>query len=314
MLHSSTHHIPILLDPIVEFIAEGFLKLPANSAPGVFIDCTFGGGGHTARFLEKFFTENHQDTDSSTPHRALGIDRDPDAITRAQNRFAQDLSNGRLELIHAPFSEALNAAAGRPIYGLLADLGISSDQIDSETRGFSFRYASPLDMRMNPNQGESLKDWLMRASETEIADVIWKYGEERLSRKIARKLVTLREQKKFPTTTLELADAITHAFPPDQRFKRMHPATLTFQAFRIFLNRELEELETLLSKILPSVAPQGRIAIISFHSLEDRMVKETFRNQELYDLPQRKAIQASDDEILTNPRSRSAKLRFAIRK
>ena len=304
-----THHVPILLEPITDFLFEGLRSLPENAAPGLILDCTLGGGGHTARLLEKMKSDPQM-----RKHRVLGVDRDPDAIARDQIRFATDLTEGRLEIAHASFSESLNAVAGRPIYGLLADLGISSDQIDSETRGFSFRYPAPLDMRMNTTRGISLQEWLETAGELQISDVIWKYGEERFSRKIAKKLVDLRGKGALPKNTLELADAIASVFPPPMRYKGIHPATRTFQALRIEINEELRELETLIEKIFPAVAQGGHLAILSFHSLEDRLVKEALRNQELYSLPQRKAIQASNEEVEANSRSRSAKLRLAIRK
>ncbi len=247
-------------------------------------------------------------------HRVLGLDRDPDAIARAKIRFENEIRCGELEVVHSSFSQGLAAVNNRPIYGIMADLGISSDQIDSETRGFSFRYPAPLDMRMNTHNDNSLADLLATITETELSDLIWKYGEERFSRKIARKLIDLRSKNEFPKDTLRLADAIASVFPPPMRHKRMHPATQTFQALRIAVNEELLELEILVQKILPAVHTGGRIAVLAFHSLEDRVVKETLRNQELYSLPSRKAIQASDEEIEANPRSRSAKLRFAIRK
>jgi 16S rRNA (cytosine1402-N4)-methyltransferase len=304
-----SHHVPILLQPITDFLIEGLKNLPDTAVPGVILDCTLGGGGHASAIL----TEMQKDP-RLMKHCVLGVDRDPDAIARDQVKFSAELSRGSLEIAHGSFSDALKFVAGRPIYGLLADLGISSDQIDSQTRGFSFRYAAPLDMRMNTSIGVSLADYLATVSESELADVIWKYGEERMSRKIARRLTDLRSRGESPKDTLQLAEVIWQIFPPAQRYKGMHPATRTFQALRIVVNRELEELETLCASIFPAVAARGHIAILSFHSLEDRPVKQALRNQELYELPSRKAIQASDDEVDENSRSRSAKLRLAIRK
>ena len=309
MLPSVTHHIPILLEPITDFLLEGIKKLPESAPPGLILDCTLGGGGHTSRLLEKM--KAHPET---LKHCVLGLDQDPEAIARNQIRFQSDLEAGHLRMVHSSFGKALNHLDGKPIYGLMADLGISSDQIDSQARGFSFRYAAPLDMRMNTTSGESLAELLADISEVELSDLIWKYGEDRFSRKIARKLINLRAAGTFPKDTLQLAEAIASAFPPPMRFKRMHPATQTFQALRIVINRELEELETLIRDIFPRVHSGGHLAILSFHSLEDRLVKETLRNQELYSLPQRKAIQASDEEVEMNSRSRSAKLRLAMRK
>ena len=317
MLDSTTHHIPILLEPISNFLVEGIQRLSETAPSGVILDCTLGGGGHSASFLHKLYLKKGDNPEGLTQrvkHQLIGIDRDLEAISRNKERFKTEIADGKIDVVHASFSQALSAVGNRPIYGLLADLGISSDQIDSQTRGFSFRYPAPLDMRMNTQKGIPLSQVLQDISESELADVIWKYGEERFSRKIARKLIDLRGKKQLPENTLSLADAIASSFPPALRHKGTHPATRTFQALRIYVNQELEELETLIRDIFPKVATGGRLAILSFHSLEDRPVKEAFRNQELYDLPQRKAIQASDEELEANSRSRSAKLRLAIRK
>jgi 16S rRNA (cytosine1402-N4)-methyltransferase len=305
----TSHHIPILLEPIADFLVTGLKNLPHDAPPGLIIDCTLGGGGHTARILEKM-----KEDPSLLKHCVLGVDQDPDAIARDRIKFEKELQSKNIEIIHSSFSDALKHVNGRPIYGVLADLGISSDQIDSQTRGFSFRYPAPLDMRMNTNAGLPLKDLLMNLSETELADLIWKYGEDRNSRKIARKIVDLRSKNQLPETTSSLADAIASSFPPAMRHGRIHPATQSFQAFRIAVNEELKELETLISKIFPAVAVGGHIAILSFHSLEDRMVKTEFHQRDKYDLPSRKAIQADDQEVEMNARSRSAKLRLAIKK
>jgi 16S rRNA (cytosine1402-N4)-methyltransferase len=209
---SVTHHIPILLEPIAKFLVEGLQKLPESAPKGVILDCTLGGGGHTAHLLDKIKADP-----SLLKHCVVGIDRDPDAISRDRVRFASDLESGRIEIVHASFSQALAAVGDRPIYGLMADLGISSDQIDSETRGFSFRYPAPLDMRMNTSTGVSLQDYLQEVSETELADVLWTYGEERNSRKIARKIIDLRSNNQLPKTSSELAEVISYTFPPPMR-------------------------------------------------------------------------------------------------
>ncbi len=305
----SSHHIPILLDPIADFIADGIHALSPDAPAGIIIDCTLGGGGHTSRILEKLKTNS-----SAMKHCILGFDRDPEAVTRNQKKFEKELKNGEIQIIHDSYSNALKHVGDRPIYGLLADLGISSDQIDSQTRGFSFRYPAPLDMRMNTTTGKPLKEWLQLWGETEMADLIWKYGEERFSRKIARKIVELRSRQQLPDTTSGLAEVIASVFPPPMRHKKMHPATQTFQAFRIAVNQELEELETMISKLFPKLETNARIAILSFHSLEDRLVKTEFHRRELYELPSRKAIQANDEEIRQNSRARSAKLRLATKK
>lgn len=305
----TTRHVPILLEPIADFLAEGIQSLSADATPGVILDCTLGGGGHTARVLEKLAL-----IPGAEKHRILGVDRDPDAIGRNKVRFQEALSSGRMELHHCAFSDSMKIVGGRPIYGILADLGVSSDQIDSATRGFSFRFNSPLDMRMDTKTGEPLSSWLSHVSESILADVIWKYGEERFSRKIARRIIDLRSRGEMPTDTQGLADVIRSVFPPAMRHQGLHPATRTFQALRIEINQELKELETLIQEGFPKTAHGGRIAILSFHSLEDRLVKEEFRNRDRYELPFKKPLQADEAEIAMNSRSRSAKLRLAIRK
>ncbi len=305
----STRHIPILLEPITDFLAEAVRALPADAKPGVILDCTLGGGGHTARLIEKL-----RQLPNPKPVKVLGVDRDIDAIARNQSRFQKEIESGLLEIHHGSFSQSMEFVGDRPIYGLLADLGISSDQIDSDTRGFSFRFKAPLDMRMNTTSGIPLSEWLKTVSETELSDVIWKYGEERFSRKIARKLIDLRSKGALPSDTEGLSDAIRSVFPPPMRHQGLHPATRTFQALRIEINQELKELETLIGSIFNRVAPGGHLAILSFHSLEDRLVKEEFRKKDLYDLPHKKPLQADEAEIEQNSRSRSAKLRSAIRR
>ena len=305
----NTCHVPILLEPIASFLTEGVRTLPATAEDGVILDCTLGGGGHTARILE--LLEAHP---PAAKIRVLGVDRDLDAISRDRVRFQKELDSGRLEIHHGSFSEAAHFVGNRPVYGILADLGISSDQIDSESRGFSFRFKAPLDMRMNTSRGIPLSEWLESIGETELAEVIWRYGEERFSRKIARRIVDLRSKNQLPRDTESLADAVRSVFPPALRHTGIHPATRTFQALRIEINEELKELEKLISGIFPLTAPGGRLAILSFHSLEDRLVKEEFRTRDRYDLPVKKPIQADDAEIEANSRSRSAKLRLAIRK
>jgi len=309
MLTKTSRHIPILLEPISDFLVEGLRNLPESAPKGVILDCTLGGGGHSASILAKM--KAHP---TLLKHCVMGLDRDPEAVARNRAKFSEEISKGQVEVVYSAFSDALKAVGDRPIYGLLADLGVSSDQIDSETRGFSFRFEGVLDMRMNPAAGESVAELLSEIHETALADMIWKYGEDRFSRKIARKIVDLRSRGALPKTSAELAEAIATVFPPAQRYKGIHPATRTFQALRIYVNDELGELEKLIREVFPRVAQGGHLAVLAFHSLEDRLVKEAFRTHELYDLPSRKAIQASDQEVEQNPRSRSAKLRFAIRK
>jgi 16S rRNA (cytosine1402-N4)-methyltransferase len=308
MIGYVSHHIPILLEPITDFLVTGIEALPESLAHSIILDCTLGGGGHSSALLHRL-----QEKVPHRPVKIVGIDRDPEAIARNQAKFEKEISEGRLEVHHGSFSDALRFAGDRPIVGLLADLGISSDQIDSEIRGFSFRFPAPLDMRMNTTRGTPLSEWLEHVGETELADVLWKYGEERLSRKIARRLVDLRAKSALPQDTAALAEVIASVFPPPMRYKGIHPATRSFQALRIEINEEIGELETLISKVFPSVAPGGRLALLSFHSLEDRLVKEAFRTRELYQIHTKKPLQADDEELARNPRSRSAKLRLASR-
>lgn len=296
---------------------------------GIFIDCTLGGGGHTERLLKSIGPSG----------KVLAFDRDPVAIENASKRFADALSKGRLVLINSPFSEIFSfiqksALLGK-VDGILADIGVSSHHLDEPTRGFSFMNDGPLDMRMNQRTGQSAADFVASATEEQLADCIFKFGEEPKARFIA-KLICERRAKQPFTTTKSLADLIAAKV----RWKtesRKHPATKTFQALRIVVNRELEELESLLHEGYRVLKVGGTLAIITFHSLEDRLVKTSMlrlagkspSDQLPRDLvltvsqlaSQSKAcaeivtpfpIKPSDDEISYNPRARSAKLR-AIR-
>lgn len=290
---------------------EGISTSFAQVEKGAIIDCTFGGGGHTRQILTALKSKKLK-------HCVIACDQDPEAIQRGKFFFESEISQGELILHHGSYTDFLKAknlhfSTEFPILGLMADLGVSSDQIDSSSRGFSFRFDSPLDMRMNPHQGESCLELLQRITEEELAQILWDYGEERNSRKIARRLVQLRHQNQLPQNTKDLAQLIVQCYPPALRHKKTHPATQSFQALRIYLNRELFDVEHLAHHLLPQLPEQTRIAILTFHSLEDRIIKHALRNSELYELPSRKAITPSEDEIATNPRSRSAKLRLAIR-
>lgn len=314
-MNSTSHHISILLQPITDFLIEGIRELPAQSTPGVLVDCTFGGGGHTRALLEGLQQLRKQDPSGAAENvKVLATDQDPEAITRGRIQFAPYLESGQLELHHQAFSTVLSAVGSRPIYGITADLGISSDQIDSDQRGFSFRFPAPLDMRMNTTQGSPLSECFQRWSEAEIADILWNYGEERASRKIARRLIEARQKQTLPQDTQSLAQLIAGCLPPAQRHGRIHPATRSFQAFRIAINGELDELDTLIRTVFSRVVDGGRLAVLSFHSLEDRRLKQEFHQRDEYELPQRKAIQADEAELEQNPRSRSAKLRLAIKR
>lgn len=293
----SDWHVPVLAEEVVEWLA-----LKPN---GTYVDGTYGRGGHSALILEHLNAQG----------RLLAFDRDPAAAQAAGERFGNE---GRFEFVRASFSQLavkLNerGLAGS-IDGLLLDVGVSSPQLDDPRRGFSFTHDGPLDMRMDPESGTSVAQWLNGARENEIADVIYQYGEERLSRRIARAIVERRQSAKF-TTTADLAAVIARAVP--HRERRIHPATRSFQALRIFINRELEELRAALDASLDMLAPGGRLLVISFHSLEDRIVKRFMRDEARSESPRlaivARLIRAQPEEARRNPRARSARLRVAER-
>jgi len=309
-----TVHVPILVGPIVEALLEPLRALPQDCGDQWIVDCTLGGGGHTRALLDALGADPRL-----AKHHVLSIDQDSDAIERARIRFARELDQGRLRLVHARFGESADALEGLEVGGLMADLGFSSDQLEDGERGLSFSRPGPLDMRLDPTRGESAREFLARASEKQIADVIFELAEERLSRKIAAAIVKSRTAGQLPRTTAELAELVSRVFPPSARHGRIHPATRTFQALRIYVNQELEELDSLLGDVILRVKPGGRVAIISFHSLEDRKVKQRFKGEpgrpDVDFLPlTKKPIEADEEELRMNPRSRSAKLRIAERR
>lgn len=283
---------------------------------GRYVDATFGRGGHTRMILAQL----------GPAGRLLTMDRDPDATAVAEREFGSD---ARVAIVRRPFSMlgetiAEQSWTGR-VNGILFDLGVSSPQIDAAERGFSFLRDGPLDMRMDPTRGESAAAWLQRADEAEIADVLHTLGEERYARRIARAVVRSRGETPI-TTTRQLATLVAGSVPTRERSK--DPATRTFQAIRLHINRELDELAAALPQAVDALAPGGRLAVISFHSLEDRLVKQFLRREahgaELPpDLPVRhaeipvrlrlvgKAMRPGEEEIRRNPRARSAVLRVA---
>jgi len=285
---------------------------------GFYVDGTFGRGGHVAELLGRL----------SGQGSVLAIDKDPQAISAGQERFAED---ARLQLFHGSFADLQNVAAemGKTgdISGVLLDLGVSSPQLDQAERGFSFMRDGPLDMRMDTSRGMSAAEWIATADEQDIARVIKEYGEERFARRMASAVV--KERVKAPITgTVQLAGILAAAHPAWERGK--HPATKAFQAIRIFINRELEDLEDLLAQVIDNLKVGGRLVIISFHSLEDRRVKRFIRDQEQgiklpKNLPIRdvdrgvrlvkvgKAIKPDVTEVDGNIRSRSAVMRIAER-
>jgi 16S rRNA (cytosine1402-N4)-methyltransferase len=280
----------------VAVLAAESLDALSVRADGTYVDATFGAGGHAALILASL----------GPAGRLIAFDTDPSA---------QALADPRFTLVHANFralAEQLDALHVAAIDGVLFDLGVSSMQLDEAERGFSFRAAAPLDMRLNPTAGESAADFLANRNEREIADVIYRFGEERASRRIARAIVALRDAGTPVRDTLDLAGVVARAVRAPAH-QRIHPATRTFQALRIAVNDELGALRDGLDAALARTVPGGRIAVISFHSLEDRIVKQTFREDPRVRPLTRKPLVAGDEEVAANPRARSAKLRVAER-
>jgi 16S rRNA (cytosine1402-N4)-methyltransferase len=266
---------------------------------GLYVDVTLGRGGHAEAILEA----------SGPDGRLIGIDRDPRAIEETAPRLARFGARARLQ--HAEFSRVREVVGAEKVDGLVADLGVSSPQLDDAERGFSFRFEGPLDMRMDPTSGESARELIARTSERELADLVYRLGEERRSRPIARS-IKRAESDGALRTTADLRSAIVRAVGPRKQ-GGIDPATRTFQALRIAVNREIEELDALLGAIPEVLADGGVAAVISFHSLEDREVKRAFRGDDRLAPTTKKPIVAGDAETETNPRSRSAKLRAAKR-
>ena len=292
--NSGFQHQSVLKEQLLENVAA----LPSDLLEGgVLVDATLGGGGHSALLL-----------DAHPQLRLVGLDQDPTARTAAAERLAPFAS--RLEIVATNF---VDFTPSEPAAIVLADLGVSSPQLDVAARGFSFRLDGALDMRMNPEQGETAAELIERLDETELADLIYAYGEERLSRRIARRIKhDLAEHGPF-SGTAALAYAVAGCYPPKARRGRIHPATRTFQALRIAVNDELDVLDRFLQKAPDWLLPGGLLGVISFHSLEDRRVKTAFLNDQRLERVTRKPLVASEAEIETNPRSRSAKCRFARR-
>jgi 16S rRNA (cytosine1402-N4)-methyltransferase len=284
-------HVPVLAEPLLAGFAElGELLAARPGGGGTLIDCTLGGGGHSALLLQ-----------AHPGLRVVGL------RAAAAERLAPFAD--RATVVATNFADYVPA---EPAVAVLADLGVSSPQLDVAARGFSFRLAGPLDMRMNPERGETAGELIDRLDETELADLIYAYGEERLSRRIARKI---KEQGPWaPRDTAELAYLVAGCYSPAARRGRIHPATRSFQALRIAVNDELGVLDRLLAAAPDWLVPGGLLAIISFHSLEDRRVKTAFLSDERLQRVTRKAIQASPEEAEANPRSRSARLRIARRR
>jgi 16S rRNA (cytosine1402-N4)-methyltransferase len=310
-----TAHLPVLVAEALRFLTpdaagegdeDGGRERGQESSRrgGFFVDATVGLGGHTRALLDAGAT------------RVLGFDRDRDALTQAREALAE--FGDRVELIHADYRELetqLDARGRQTVDGVLADLGVSSLQLDSTTRGFSFRHDAPIDMRMDTSRGPTAADLLRDTDETTLANLIFEFGEERFSRRIARGIVRARELAPIETTG-QLADIVRRAVPR-RGYQRIDPATRTFQALRIWVNGELDGLDDFVRTAARHLAPGARLVVITFHSLEDRIVKHTLRELDrergLMRVLTKKPIEATDAEIAANPRARSAKLRAAER-
>ena len=312
-------HCPVLLDKVLTGL---------NVQPGgCFIDGTLGGGGHTQLLLRHTRLAGAGGVASG---RVLGLDVDPEAIERVRKRFPDEISAGRLQLSRASFDQITRVARERGfagVDGILLDLGFSSFQLDTPSRGFAFQHDGPLDMRFDPSTGESAAELINYSSGVEIADILYNFGEERHSRAIARAIVANRPVM----TTAELADIVTKALGRRGR-QKIHPATRTFQALRIAVNDELGQLERVLPQVPGLLRDGGRVAIIAFHSLEDRLVKRWMRDHArkfrpdptlptggweqvpVLSIYNKKPLVPTAAEIERNPRSRSARLRIAQKK
>lgn len=294
-VEAETYHIPVMLSVCID-------ALRIFDA-GVYVDATLGGGGHTSAILEQLGSSG----------RLISFDADEVAIEHCHRRFADELSRGeysRLRLVHANFSTMRQHLIPGSVNGVLLDLGVSSYQFDHHVRGFSFRLQAPLDMRFSP-EGETAADLLNTRSEEQLPTLFFTYGDEPQSRRLARAIVQRRTLAAFRTTA-DLRDLVVQHIPPHHQAKTL---ARLFQALRIAVNDELERLRVTLLDVITLLAPQGRIVVMSYHSGEDRIVKNVFRDHpELLKIITKKAVEASDEEQRVNPRSRSARLRVAERR
>jgi len=308
------HHVPVLLKETLELLAV--------KPDGIYVDCTLGGGGHSEAILKKLEAKG----------LLIGIDQDKDAINATSQRLA--VYGSKFKAVHAHYSQLARILAAhdvRGIDGVLFDLGVSSYQLDAGERGFSYMHDAPLDMRMDRSRNTSAKELVNCLSEEELARVIWEYGEERWAKRIAQFIIQKRKQAPIETTG-QLVEVIKAAIPAGARREGPHPAKRTFQALRIAVNQELEVLKNTIEQAVHFLHPGGRIAIITFHSLEDRIVKEIFRKlargctcppgfpvcvcgkEPVIDILTKKPVVASPLELKVNPRARSAKLRAAVKR
>ncbi len=288
-------HVAVLPAEVLHYLAP--------AAGETIVDATVGAGGHARLIAERV----------GPAGRLIGLDRDESMLDIARPR----LTGLPVTLLHANFDrlrDVLDDLGVAAVDGVLADLGFCSDQVDDPERGLSFSQAGPLDMRLDPTRGEPASALLRRLNERDLADLIYEYGEERFSRRIARRIVEARRTRPVQTTE-ELAELVRRCVPrPRGKRSAIDPATRTFQALRIAVNDELGALERLLAQLPRCLKPSGRAALISFHSLEDRRVKTAFRDRSVWEALTRKPVQATEEEVRTNPRARSAKLRAAHRK
>ena len=298
-------HVPVLLKEAIDFLNV--------RRGGIYIDATVGLGGHSYEIAKRL----------GAPGHLIGLDKDPEALKRAGSRLSAsgfrsesqpDADWPEVTLLHRSFAEIATGQKPGSVDGILADIGVSSLQLDDAARGFSFQAEGPLDMRMDPHSERTAEQVVNHLDERQLADVIYEFGEERRSRRIARAICRSRPIR----STAHLADVISAAARPmNQAERRIHPATRTFQALRIFVNRELDDLKAMLAEAPQILKPGGRVVVISFHSLEDRIVKDAFReggNQGMYyRILTKKPVTASEEESDRNPRARSAKLRAAER-
>ena len=300
---SPSCHVPVLLAEVIDWLRP--------TSGNILVDGTFGGGGHATELAERV----------QPAGRVIAMDRDAAAIERwtEQNRVLPiELTQGNF--VQLP--QLLSSLSIDAVDGILLDLGLSSDQLADDDRGFSFQSTGPLDLRFNPEEGEPAWELLARLDEKSLADLIYRYGEERYSRRIARRIAEQRREQPVRTAT-ELASLVRSCMPRGRgrgksgrrdSGKKIDAATRTFQALRIAVNGELQALETALAEFPDLLQPGGRLAVISFHSLEDRLVKWAFRNDDRLEVLTRRPIQAGMEEVAANPRARSAKLRVAERR
>ncbi|MCS7236302.1 MAG: 16S rRNA (cytosine(1402)-N(4))-methyltransferase RsmH [Armatimonadota bacterium] len=284
--------MPVLVDAVLRWLEP--------RPGGVYVDATVGAGGHAERILEA----------CAPTGRLVGIDRDPQALEAARERLSR--FHGRVQLVRGNFADLqalLRELGVRVADGVLFDLGVSSLQLQHPERGFSFQLEGPLDMRMDPAQPQTAADLVNRLSEPELAELLRRYGEEPFARRIARSIVRRRPLR----TTTELVEAVQAAVPRSRWPRRTHVATRTFQALRIATNRELEALQTALDEVPEVLRPGGRVVVIAFHSLEDRLVKQAFRSDPRLRPLLRKPVRPTPEELSANPRARSARLRAAER-